>query len=137
MAFPLCMSGRSAADFVVHANADNTDFEVLGRTGPDGDVRKIKEQILALDTPVIGQLVFHASANGPTWLDGAATGAPVGVRGSLRKATIGKAACDIRQKRTLVLSLGPRILRADTAAVAALALVQAVLGDWNGNGVGG
>jgi 16S rRNA (uracil1498-N3)-methyltransferase len=30
------------------------------------------------------------------------------------------------------LSLGPRILRADTAAVAALALVQAVLGDWPG-----
>jgi 16S rRNA (uracil1498-N3)-methyltransferase len=28
------------------------------------------------------------------------------------------------------LSLGPRVLRADTAAVAALALVQAVLGDW-------
>jgi 16S rRNA (uracil1498-N3)-methyltransferase len=32
--------------------------------------------------------------------------------------------------RTLRLSLGPRILRADTAAVAALALVQAVRGDW-------
>lgn len=30
----------------------------------------------------------------------------------------------------LRLSLGPRILRADTAAVAVLALVQAVLGDW-------
>lgn len=28
------------------------------------------------------------------------------------------------------ISLGPRILRADTAAVAALALVQGVLGDW-------
>jgi 16S rRNA (uracil1498-N3)-methyltransferase len=28
------------------------------------------------------------------------------------------------------LSLGPRILRADTAAVAALAVVQSVLGDW-------
>jgi 16S rRNA (uracil1498-N3)-methyltransferase len=28
------------------------------------------------------------------------------------------------------LALGPRILRADTAAVAALALVQAVIGDW-------
>jgi 16S rRNA (uracil1498-N3)-methyltransferase len=28
------------------------------------------------------------------------------------------------------LSLGPRILRADTAAVAALALIQATLGDW-------
>jgi 16S rRNA (uracil1498-N3)-methyltransferase len=32
----------------------------------------------------------------------------------------------------LRLSLGPRILRADTAAVAALALVQATLGDWRG-----
>jgi 16S rRNA (uracil1498-N3)-methyltransferase len=30
------------------------------------------------------------------------------------------------------IALGPRILRADTAAVAALALVQAVLGDWRG-----
>ncbi|QRM28582.1 16S rRNA (uracil(1498)-N(3))-methyltransferase [Microvirga sp. VF16] len=29
------------------------------------------------------------------------------------------------------VSLGPRILRADTAAVAALAVVQSVLGDWN------
>jgi 16S rRNA (uracil1498-N3)-methyltransferase len=28
------------------------------------------------------------------------------------------------------IALGPRILRADTAAVAALALVQAVAGDW-------
>jgi 16S rRNA (uracil1498-N3)-methyltransferase len=32
--------------------------------------------------------------------------------------------------RVLRLSLGPRILRADTAAVAAMALVQATLGDW-------
>ena len=40
-----------------------------------------------------------------------------------------------RQPRILRLSLGPRILRADTAAVAALALVQAVLGDWTGNHV--
>jgi 16S rRNA (uracil1498-N3)-methyltransferase len=31
---------------------------------------------------------------------------------------------------TIRLALGPRILRADTAAVAALALVQATLGDW-------
>ena len=29
------------------------------------------------------------------------------------------------------ISLGPRIMRADTAAVAALALVQAALGDWD------
>src|SRR5712671_6950088 len=40
----------------------------------------------------------------------------------------------LRQPQTLRLSLGPRVLRADTAAVAALALVQAALGDWTGPG---
>lgn len=40
----------------------------------------------------------------------------------------------LRQPRTLRLSLGPRILRADTAGVAALALVQAALGDWRAPG---
>ena len=42
----------------------------------------------------------------------------------------------LRQPRTLRLSLGPRILRADTAGVAALALVQAALGDWQSPGEG-
>jgi 16S rRNA (uracil1498-N3)-methyltransferase len=36
----------------------------------------------------------------------------------------------LKTPRALRLSLGPRILRADTAAVAALALIQAALGDW-------
>jgi 16S rRNA (uracil1498-N3)-methyltransferase len=36
----------------------------------------------------------------------------------------------LRRPNVLRLSLGPRILRADTAAVAALAIIQAVLGDW-------
>jgi 16S rRNA (uracil1498-N3)-methyltransferase len=36
----------------------------------------------------------------------------------------------LRNPNVLRLSLGPRVLRADTAAVAALALVQSVLGDW-------
>ena len=36
----------------------------------------------------------------------------------------------LARPNTIRLSLGPRILRADTAGVAALALVQAVLGDW-------
>ena len=40
----------------------------------------------------------------------------------------------LRQKNILRLSLGPRILRADTAGVAALALVQTALGDWTGPG---
>jgi 16S rRNA (uracil1498-N3)-methyltransferase len=38
----------------------------------------------------------------------------------------------LRQPYRLRLCLGPRILRADTAGVAAMALVQAVLGDWAG-----
>lgn len=36
----------------------------------------------------------------------------------------------LRQPRTVRIGLGPRILRADTAAIAALTLVQAVAGDW-------
>jgi 16S rRNA (uracil1498-N3)-methyltransferase len=39
----------------------------------------------------------------------------------------------LRQPKILRVALGPRILRADTAAVAALALVQAALGDWRGS----
>ena len=38
----------------------------------------------------------------------------------------------LRRRRVVRISLGPRILRADTAAVAAMAVVQAVLGDWRG-----
>ena len=40
----------------------------------------------------------------------------------------------LKQPNILRLALGPRILRADTAGVAALALVQAALGDWGSNG---
>lgn len=40
----------------------------------------------------------------------------------------------LKRPNTVRLSLGPRVLRADTAAVAALTLVQAVLGDWRAGG---
>jgi 16S rRNA (uracil1498-N3)-methyltransferase len=36
----------------------------------------------------------------------------------------------VAMRQSIRLSLGPRILRADTAAVAALSLTQAILGDW-------
>jgi 16S rRNA (uracil1498-N3)-methyltransferase len=36
----------------------------------------------------------------------------------------------LKRRNVVRLALGPRILRADTAAVAALAVVQAVIGDW-------
>jgi 16S rRNA (uracil1498-N3)-methyltransferase len=36
----------------------------------------------------------------------------------------------LKQPFVVPISLGPRVMRADTAAVAALSLVNAVLGDW-------
>lgn len=39
----------------------------------------------------------------------------------------------LKMPNVVRLALGPRILRADTAAVAALALVQAAIGDWVGD----
>ena len=38
----------------------------------------------------------------------------------------------LKRPNIVRIAIGPRILRADTAAVAALSLVQAVLGDWAG-----
>jgi 16S rRNA (uracil1498-N3)-methyltransferase len=46
----------------------------------------------------------------------------------------GERAALLARPNTVRLSLGPRILRADTAAIAALTLVQAVLGDWRETG---
>jgi 16S rRNA (uracil1498-N3)-methyltransferase len=36
----------------------------------------------------------------------------------------------LKSPNVVRICLGPRILRADTAAVAALTIVQAVVGDW-------
>jgi 16S rRNA (uracil1498-N3)-methyltransferase len=41
----------------------------------------------------------------------------------------------LKWPKVVRIALGPRILRADTAAVSALALVQAVLGDWKDTAV--
>jgi 16S rRNA (uracil1498-N3)-methyltransferase len=38
----------------------------------------------------------------------------------------------LKRPKVVRIALGPRILRADTAAVAALVLAQALLGDWRG-----
>jgi 16S rRNA (uracil1498-N3)-methyltransferase len=36
----------------------------------------------------------------------------------------------LRQSFVTAISLGPRIMRADTVAISALAVVQAAIGDW-------
>jgi 16S rRNA (uracil1498-N3)-methyltransferase len=53
----------------------------------------------------------------------------IGPEGGFDESERDRLAC---MKSTARLSLGPRVLRADTAAVAALALVQTALGDWRG-----
>ena len=66
----------------------------------------------------------RADARGPPAL-AILIGPEGGFDGGEREALLGL-------PNVLRLPLGPRILRADTAAVAALALVQATLGDWRG-----
>jgi len=74
--------------------------------------------------------------------ENAATGDPIAALASLPRSPLAvligpeggfaedERASLLKLPNVVRLSLGPRILRADTAAVAALTLVQAVLGDW-------
>jgi 16S rRNA (uracil1498-N3)-methyltransferase len=65
-----------------------------------------------------------------TVLAGAPVGPPVVLIGPEGGFTEAERRALLARGRVVRLSLGPRILRADTAAVAALALVQAARGDW-------
>jgi 16S rRNA (uracil1498-N3)-methyltransferase len=60
-------------------------------------------------------------------LDGLPVGLLVGPEGGFSEA---ERATLLEQDFVVPVSLGPRILRADTAAVAALAVIQAIIGDW-------
>jgi 16S rRNA (uracil1498-N3)-methyltransferase len=59
--------------------------------------------------------------------DGAAIAVVIGPEGGFAEE---ERAVLMGRPRTSRIALGPRILRADTAAVAALAIVQAAVGDW-------
>lgn len=61
------------------------------------------------------------------WLEGLPVGVLVGPEGGFADE---ERALLLAQPYVIPISLGPRILRADTAAVAALALIQASIGDW-------
>lgn len=62
-----------------------------------------------------------------SWLDGLPVGILIGPEGGFSDA---ERALLLAQDFVVPISLGPRILRADTAAVAALTLVQSIIGDW-------
>ena len=79
------------------------------------------------DAPVTDPIAALSAARSPHVREAVAVAVLIGPEGgfsSEERAVLGGLANVVR------LSLGPRILRADTAAVAALALVGAVLGDW-------
>ena len=61
------------------------------------------------------------------WLKGLPVGILVGPEGGFSDE---ERDLLLSQDFVIPISLGPRILRADTAAVAALTLVQAIIGDW-------
>jgi 16S rRNA (uracil1498-N3)-methyltransferase len=61
------------------------------------------------------------------WLEGLPVGILIGPEGGFSDA---ERDLLLAQDFVIPISLGPRILRADTAAVAALTLVQAIIGDW-------
>ncbi|MFY8031435.1 MAG: 16S rRNA (uracil(1498)-N(3))-methyltransferase [Devosia sp.] len=61
------------------------------------------------------------------WLEGLPVGLLIGPEGGFSDE---ERQLLLAQPFVIAISLGPRILRADTAAVAALALVQATIGDW-------
>jgi 16S rRNA (uracil1498-N3)-methyltransferase len=61
------------------------------------------------------------------WLKGLPVGVLIGPEGGFSEE---ERELLLSQEFVIPISLGPRILRADTAAVAALALVQAIIGDW-------
>ena len=58
--------------------------------------------------------------------DVASLGLLVGGEGGLSPGEIER----LRSRNAILVSLGPRLLRADTAALTALAVLQALLGDW-------
>jgi 16S rRNA (uracil1498-N3)-methyltransferase len=80
------------------------------------------------------RLVFcdeAAASNSPAqqlaWLEGLPVGLLIGPEGGFSDDERQRL---LAQPFVIPISLGPRILRADTAAVAALAVVQATIGDW-------
>lgn len=97
----------------------------------------VKLESLLIAWPEERLLIFcdeEANSNDPIATlvaAGASRGAPLAVLiGPEGGFDAGERAAILSKSSAIRLSLGPRILRADTAAVAAMALVQAVLGDW-------
>lgn len=139
-----------------HLQPVMTRHTQVGRVNLDrlrANVLEAAEQCEVLNLPAVhepvelGDLIAHWTENhlGRRLIfadEAAASGSPLETLRSLSGDKLGvivgpeggfseeERALLLAQKFVIPVSLGPRILRADTAAVAALAVVQAAIGDW-------
>ena len=104
------------------------------RTAIEVDARDGRQRLDVLRLEPERLLVFCDEASAPEGPVAALQSAPrgklallIGPEGGFDES---ERALVLARSRTLRLSLGPRILRADTAAVAAMAVIQAAIGDW-------
>lgn len=119
----------------LHAHMVEAAEQCGGLSVPALDPVRPLAAVLA-DWPEGRRLVFCDEARTappvPAALSGVARGTPAAVLIGPEGGFSPEEAARLRgHPAALPASLGPRILRADTAAVAALALVQAALGDWS------
>jgi 16S rRNA (uracil1498-N3)-methyltransferase len=107
--------------------------EQCERTALPELVEPVKLEALLKGWPANRTLYFADEAGGAPLAEAAAPG-PAGILiGPEGGFTHEERAAIATVKQARPVSLGPRILRADTAAVAALAIWMSVAGDWNAN----
>ena len=111
--------------------AQQCEVLTVPTVAPEASLNTVVENWRA--THGLRRLLFADEAAGASspvdqisWLQGLPVGILIGPEGGFSDE---ERALLLAQDFVIPISLGPRILRADTAAVAALALVQAIIGD--------
>jgi 16S rRNA (uracil1498-N3)-methyltransferase len=125
------LKGDKLEAYVLEA-AEQCEVLSLPRVAPEIDLRPLVENWRT--TQGLRRLLFAdeaALSASPVeqigWLRGLPIGILIGPEGGFSDA---ERDLLLAQDFVVPISLGPRILRADTAAVAALTLVQSIIGDW-------
>jgi 16S rRNA (uracil1498-N3)-methyltransferase len=114
--------------------ADPVAFKVAIAAPDAGRLLVFCDEDAEVQDPVAALAAARPQANAMLPAETARAGLPlavlIGPEGGFAEE---ERAALLKRPNVVRLALGPRILRADTATVAALALVQAVLGDWRKN----
>jgi len=109
-------------------------FDVLMTVADPDRLLVFCDEEAEVKDPVAALAAARPSQSGLLWTDATGASQPlavlIGPEGGFAEE---ERAALLKRANVVRLALGPRILRADTAAVAALAMVQAVLGDWRAN----